>query len=98
MTFKTYKSFPTGEERELQPADDQAMSFFQRLKAALDAEASLEKAQKDVPSYTAQFSDLDYTGDAENEFNRAVDNLYDCVKDAANEAADERSRQAAETY
>jgi hypothetical protein len=73
-------------ETAIIPADEGSMRVYEAMKAALDAEADLEQAQKD-PSlhYTGQYSPVDFWGHKENAFNRAVDALGAAIKDLVRE-------------
>lgn len=69
-----------GPRKVITPASDEAMRFYQALKAVQEAEAALEKAIEAVPDYTGQWDPVDFYGEEQEAFNRAVDAFYDAVR------------------
>jgi len=61
------------------PARGTAMALAQMHIFLVQATEKLAQARQEVPSYTGQWSDSDYTAEAQEEFNRAADKFEQAV-------------------
>ena len=65
---------------DVKPARPEAAALGAALTAFLAADAALETARENVPSYTAQWSDADYYAEEQEAYNRACEELADAIK------------------
>lgn len=61
------------------PAKPEALAFADAVLRLLKAADAREKAENEVPNYTAQWSPSDYTANADETFNRAADKLFNLI-------------------
>lgn len=75
--MRTFKDIENdGRVTVIEPAEPWALAVFQAIKGALEAEAELDKALSDPKlNYTGQYDAIDFHGNKEIAFNRAVDHL-----------------------
>jgi hypothetical protein len=64
---------------EIVPAQPSAQNLFDAFVAVQEAQAELDKIASKIPDYTGQWSDEDYTGEAENAVNRAMEAFEDAL-------------------
>jgi hypothetical protein len=71
---------------EIHPPDPAALRVFEAMKAAIEAETTLDKAQRDPSlNYTGQYEPVDFWGEQEIAFNEAVNALGAAIKDLVRE-------------
>jgi hypothetical protein len=62
------------------PSDSANLNLAHAVERLLETKAALQKARDNVPPYTAQWDPIDYYADAEEDYNRAVDNYAGAVR------------------
>ena len=77
-TYQEAGTHPT-ETRTITPPRATSLALYHAFSALQEATAALEKAEKGVPSYTAQWNPIDYYGAEEEAHNRAIDAFEDAL-------------------
>lgn len=67
------------------PADKAALEFADKLTEMALTRRALGQAMANVPSYTAQWEPPDYYAEEEEAYNRAVDDLWQFMKENFND-------------
>jgi hypothetical protein len=62
------------------PCDPVNLNLAHAVERLFETKAELQKAIGKVPGYTAQWDNKDYYADAQEDYNRAVDNYAEAVR------------------
>jgi predicted RNA-binding protein with EMAP domain len=62
------------------PCDPVNLKLAEAVERLLETKAELQKARDNVPNYTGQWDPIDYYADAQEDYNRAVDNYAEAVR------------------
>lgn len=77
--MRTYHDPGTDQPQTITPARETAQALYDAFVAVQEARDALQAAKSAVPSYTGQWSPVDYFGAQEEALNRAIDAFEDAV-------------------
>ncbi|MCZ7860612.1 hypothetical protein O9X98_04265 [Agrobacterium salinitolerans] len=62
------------------PCDPVNLKLAEAVERLLETKAELQRARDSVPGYTGQWNPQDYYADAQEDYNRAVDDYAEAVR------------------
>jgi hypothetical protein len=76
----TYLDTSTDTRKVITPPSDTAQAIFDSFTQVQVAAAALDHAMENVPSYTGQYDPIDYYGEQQEAFNRALDRFEQTIR------------------